>query len=65
LRDRIGREIRDRIVNALGNAADPKLVEALELLYAGALVHAGMGYASYGEIADRLEASARLIVNRC
>jgi TetR/AcrR family transcriptional regulator, cholesterol catabolism regulator len=64
LRDRIGREIRDRIVTALGNDADPKLVEALELLYAGALVHAGMGYASYSEIADRLEASARLILNR-
>jgi len=38
------------------------VVESLELLYAGALVHAGMGYASYTQIADRLETSARLLL---
>jgi AcrR family transcriptional regulator len=61
LRQRIGRDIRARLVTALGPDADPAVVEALQLLYAGALVHAGMGYASYTDIADRLEQSARLI----
>jgi TetR/AcrR family transcriptional regulator, cholesterol catabolism regulator len=64
LRDRIGREIRGRLVDAVGADADPSLVEALELLYTGALVHAGMGYVTYAEIADRLERSARLLLGR-
>lgn len=64
LRDRIAREIRERLVAAAGPEADRSLVEALELLYTGALVHAGMGYASYSEIADRLERSARLVFSR-
>ncbi|MCM6772689.1 TetR/AcrR family transcriptional regulator [Nocardia sp. CDC159] len=58
LRIRIGTEIRRRLIDALGPDADPDIVETLELLYAGALVRAGVGYASYAEIADRLEKSA-------
>lgn len=61
LRDRIAREIRRRLVDAVGAEGDRGLVEALELLYTGALVHAGMGYVTYAEIADRLERSARLL----
>ena len=61
LRDRIAREIRRRLADAVGADADPGRLEALELLYTGALVHAGMGYVSYAEIADRLEISARLL----
>jgi AcrR family transcriptional regulator len=64
LRDRIAREIRGRLVEAVGTLAVPGLVDALELLYTGALVHAGMGYVSYSEIADRLEKSARLLFRR-
>ncbi|MBF6469333.1 TetR family transcriptional regulator [Nocardia beijingensis] len=62
LRGRIGAEIRKRIIRALGPDPDPDVVESLELLYAGALVRAGMGYGSYSEIADRIEASALLIL---
>ncbi|MBF6179033.1 TetR/AcrR family transcriptional regulator [Nocardia otitidiscaviarum] len=62
LRLRIGTEIRNRLVTALGADADPEIVETLESLYAGALVRAGMGYASYIEIADQLEKSARLVL---
>ncbi|RDI65962.1 TetR family transcriptional regulator [Nocardia pseudobrasiliensis] len=58
LRTRIGAEIRRRLIEALGPDADLEIVETLELLYAGALVRAGVGYASYAEIADRLEKSA-------
>jgi AcrR family transcriptional regulator len=62
LRLRVGREIHQRLVAALGSDHTADLVESLELLYAGALVRAGMGYASYAEIADRLETSARLLL---
>ncbi|WP_024801387.1 TetR family transcriptional regulator [Nocardia sp. BMG51109] len=62
LRIRIGLEIRRRIIDALGSDSDPDLIEALELLYSGALLRAGMGYASYTEIADRMETTARLLL---
>ncbi len=58
----IGREIHQRLVTALGATCTPDVVEALELMYAGALVRAGVGYASYAVIADRLETSARLLL---
>jgi AcrR family transcriptional regulator len=62
LRLRIGRDIHDRLVTALGSDRDQDVIESLELLYAGALVRAGMGYGSYADIADRLEKSARLML---
>jgi AcrR family transcriptional regulator len=62
LRLRIGLEINSRLTMALGPEATPELVEALELLYAGALVRAGMGHASYQFIADLLERSARQLL---
>ncbi|RDI30367.1 TetR family transcriptional regulator [Rhodococcus sp. AG1013] len=62
LRARIGLEIRKRLLDALGPEPDEELLEALEMLYAGALLRAGMGYDSYGHIADRLEGSARMIL---
>jgi AcrR family transcriptional regulator len=62
LRTRIGIEIRQRLADALGSDPDPDVLEALELLYAGGLVRAGMGYGSYTEFADRLETSAKLIL---
>jgi TetR/AcrR family transcriptional regulator, cholesterol catabolism regulator len=63
LRVRIGRDIHDRLLAALGSDGDPDVIESLELLYAGALVRAGMGYGSYADIADRLEKSARLMLS--
>ena len=62
LRQRIGRDIRDRLTAALGSDTDPDVIDSLEMLYSGALVRAGMGYASYAETARRLEKSARLIL---
>lgn len=61
LRLRIGHEIHQRLVAALGPHCTPDVIEALELMYAGALVRAGMGYASCTQIADRLEKSAQLL----
>lgn len=62
LRQRIGRDIRERLAQALAPDPDPDVVDTLELLYSGALVRSGMGYASYEEIARRLEAAARLML---
>lgn len=62
LRQRIGFDIRERLAAALGPDIDPDVIDSLELLYSGALVRAGMGYASYADIAARLEKSARLIL---
>ena len=63
LRLRIGREIRDRLAAALGPGTDADVIDSLEMLYSGALVRAGMGYAAYGDIAQRLERSARLLLS--
>ena len=63
LRLRIGLTIRRRITAALSpGPADPGIITALELAYTGALVHAGMGYTSYAEMADRLTDVAELIL---
>ncbi|MFG1934935.1 TetR/AcrR family transcriptional regulator [Mycobacterium sp. NPDC048908] len=62
LRLRIGRDIRDRLAAALRPETDPDIIDSLEMLYSGALVRAGMGHASYTEIAQRLEKSARLML---
>lgn len=62
LRFRIAREIHQRLAAALGPDADLDVVESLELLYAGALVQAGMGHASYQRISSLLEKSARMLL---
>ncbi len=63
LRTRIGRDVRERLLAALGPQTDFDVIESLELLYVGALVWAGMGYSSYADMTQRLERSARLILN--
>jgi TetR/AcrR family transcriptional regulator, cholesterol catabolism regulator len=62
LRQRIGLDIRERLTAALGPQVDDDVIDSLEMLYSGALVRVGMGYASYDGIAQRLEKSARLIL---
>ncbi len=62
LRIRIGLDIRRRIEVALGEGADGEVVTALEMVYAGALVRAGMGYVSYVDMADSIETAVRLIL---
>lgn len=65
LRMRIGVDIRRRLVTALGDDYDDDnddVVSALEMVYAGALVRAGMGYGSYSDMADAIESAARLIL---
>jgi AcrR family transcriptional regulator len=62
LRARIGTAIRERLSTALGPDHDAAVREALEFAWAGAMVHAGMGYTSYARIADQLASAAQLIM---
>jgi AcrR family transcriptional regulator len=55
-------EIHERLATALGPDGDKDVLESLELLYAGALVQAGMGHATYQRISAVLEKSARLLL---
>ncbi|HEX6417633.1 MAG TPA: helix-turn-helix domain-containing protein [Acidimicrobiales bacterium] len=67
LRDRIGAELHRRLLAAVtgggpATAADAEAVAALDFMVAGALLRAGMGHMSYGDLADRLAALAPLVV---
>jgi hypothetical protein len=64
LRARIGTLFNDRIEAALGEAADPAVVRALNLALAGALLQAGMGYFSHRELADRMDEVVAVVVPR-
>jgi AcrR family transcriptional regulator len=60
LRVNIGMEIHRRIEAAVG-PGDP-VTALLELAYFGAMVQAGLGYTTYGRMADRLAEAAELIM---
>jgi AcrR family transcriptional regulator len=62
LRARIGLVIRQRLLAALGADYDHAVLTALEFAYSGAMVHAGMGFVTYEQVADRLAETARLIM---
>ena len=62
LRLRIGAEFVDRIVTALGEDADPALVEAVALSFSGALLQSGMGLMTYPEMGERLDAVVAVIM---
>ena len=62
LRERIGLEWHDRLTAALADEYDPAVLHALEMSLSGALLHAGMGYSSYAQMADHLESTTRLIM---
>jgi AcrR family transcriptional regulator len=62
LRLRIGGHFLDRFRQALGDDADPVLLETLGLAFSGALLQAGMGLTSYSEMGDRLDAVVAVIM---
>ena len=62
LRLRIGAEFVDRFRAALGEDADPAVVETVALAFSGALLQAGMGLMTYPELADRLDAVVAVIM---
>jgi AcrR family transcriptional regulator len=62
IRDKIGMEVHRRIASALGPGAWPEVLETLELIFYGALVHAGTRSATYYQMADRLDSVIALIM---
>lgn len=61
LRARIGGDIHQRLVAALGGD-DATVLGALELAYSGAMLQTGTGHLSYDELGDRLAEAATLIL---
>ena len=51
----IGSEFVTRFRNAIGEGADPRVVEAITLAFSGALLQAGMGLMTYEELSQRLD----------
>lgn len=62
LRLRIGAEFLSRFEAALGEQADPEVLEVLVLTFSGALLQAGMGLMTYDQIAERLVAAVAVIM---
>ena len=62
LRLRIGAEFVDRFRAALGEDADPAVLETLALAFSGALLQGGMGLMTYTELGDRLDAVVAVIM---
>ncbi|GAA4659501.1 TetR/AcrR family transcriptional regulator [Gordonia humi] len=66
LRLRIGGFIHDRLAGAVGDDVDDPqgLIDALQMLYAGGLVTAGMGHLTYEATSERLVAAAKLLMGQ-
>lgn len=62
LRDRFAYEIHRRFVAALGDDADPRVLEALDLAMAGALLRAGTGHMSHADVPSKMGEVASLLV---
>jgi AcrR family transcriptional regulator len=63
LRVMIGTEINARIADALGEHAQPDVLDLLTLAWSGAMLQAGMGHARYEHMGPRLARAARLIMD--
>lgn len=55
LRLKIGGAFVDRFAGAIGESADPKVLDALTFAFSGALLQAGMGLMTYDELGRRLD----------
>ncbi len=61
LRDTIGLDLARRIEAAIGPDADPQVVEAVLLVFSGAMLQAGMGYFDFAGVVERISRLAALI----
>lgn len=62
VRDRIGLFMHHRLGEALGDAAEPAVLRALDLAWMGAMVLAGTGNVAYTDLPDRLAEVADLLL---
>jgi AcrR family transcriptional regulator len=61
LRRRVGRAFRDRFAAALGDDADPAVLDTLDLAFSGALVRAGVGEIAYDELSEVMATVAEVV----
>lgn len=62
LRQRVGSEMHRRVGQALGEGADPAVVQTLDLAYFGAMLAAGMGHLGFADVPTALADAARLVL---
>ena len=63
LRDRIGAQTHRRLVAALGSDVDPRVARVLEAAYSGALLTAGTGHMSFGDVPAFVAEAATLLID--
>jgi AcrR family transcriptional regulator len=64
VRDRIGAAISNRLAAAIGPGADAGTVQILTFTFVGALLSAGMGYATYAALPDVMADAATLVMGK-
>jgi AcrR family transcriptional regulator len=64
LRRRIGASFRERFAAALGDEADERVLDVLDLAFSGALVRAGVGEMSYADLGSTMAAVAEVTIGR-
>jgi AcrR family transcriptional regulator len=64
VRDRIGAAISARLAAAIGPDVDTGVAQILTFTFIGALLSAGMGYATYAALPDVMAEAASLMVGR-
>ncbi|MEZ5180714.1 MAG: helix-turn-helix domain-containing protein [Acidimicrobiales bacterium] len=62
LRARIGLEVHRRLVDALGDDAEPTAIRTLELATSGALLQVGTGHLAYDDVPRLLAETAELVL---
>ena len=62
LRTLIGAEINDRLAGALGPDGDAEVLALLNIIWSGALLQVGMGYARIERMGERLIAASHLVL---
>lgn len=64
VRNRIGAAISARVATAIGPDPDPVALQILTFTFIGALLSAGMGYATYAALPDVMAAAADRMLGR-
>jgi len=62
LRVRFGAELHTRVASALGEGADPRVLQGIDMAWSGAMLWAGMGHMSFAEVPGVLSQTARLLL---
>jgi AcrR family transcriptional regulator len=62
VRRRIGAFVHGRLAAALGDDAGADVLDTLDLVFSGAMLQAGVGVFGYDELAPRMAAAARLVL---